>query len=149
MVMYRVHHFKSTQQQSRTTVQKQNQKQFHYRVINYPNLPMTVESVTLIARLLLMPVAQTLCRCENCTFKSRTLFIVEYYFALKPFAGVMRYWVHPDASTSYTHQNNTLHTIHTATVINIHIRRATENRGNVTNLIYIYQWNMSPGCGCM
>jgi hypothetical protein len=65
------------------------------------------------------------------------LFIVEYYFALKPFAGVMRYWVHPDASTSYTHQNNTPHTIHTATVINILIRRATENRGNVTNLIYI------------
>jgi hypothetical protein len=44
---------------------------------------------------------------------------------------------HPDASTSYTHHDNMLHTIHTATVINIHIQRGTENRGNVTNIINV------------
>jgi hypothetical protein len=30
-----------------------------------------------------------------------------------------------------------LHTIYAATIINIHMRRATENRGNVTNIIYV------------
>jgi hypothetical protein len=33
--------------------------------------------------------------------------------------------LHPNASTSDTHQDNTLHTIHTSTVINIHIQRAS------------------------
>jgi hypothetical protein len=45
--------------------------------------------------------------------------------------------LHLDASTSYMHQDNILHTIHRATVINILIRRATENRVNVTNIIYV------------
>jgi pterin-4a-carbinolamine dehydratase len=35
--------------------------------------------------------------------------------------------LHPDANTSYTHQDVTLHTIHAATVIHIHMRRPAEN----------------------
>jgi hypothetical protein len=44
-------------------VQKLNQKQVHPRVIDSPNLPRdTRVKITLVARPLLTPVAQKLCR---------------------------------------------------------------------------------------
>jgi hypothetical protein len=79
----------ATQQQPRITVQKWNQKQVHPRVIDSPSLSRdTRVKVILVARPLLTPAAQKLCRCEHSVLKSRTCIHPRTYFASKSFAGV-------------------------------------------------------------
>jgi hypothetical protein len=80
-VIYRVCHSKATQQQSRFTIQKWSKK-FHSRVIDSPNLPSdTGVKTILVSRPLLTPLAQKLWKLEH-------VFILEYYFASKPFSAL-------------------------------------------------------------
>jgi hypothetical protein len=70
-------------------VQKLNQKQVHPCVTDSPILPHDTQvKVTLVARLLLIPVAQKLCRCKHGVFMSRTCVHSQTLFALKLFAAV-------------------------------------------------------------
>jgi hypothetical protein len=68
---------------------KLNQKQVHPCVMLSPNLHRNTElKVTLVARPLLTPVAQKLCRCEHGVFTTKRMFILEHYFAPKSSAAV-------------------------------------------------------------
>jgi hypothetical protein len=54
-------------------VQRLNQKEIHPRIIDSPELAHDSRvKITLVARPLLMPDAQMLCRCERGVFTSRT-----------------------------------------------------------------------------
>jgi hypothetical protein len=75
--------------QSRTTVQKWNQKQVHPRVTDSPNLPHgTLVKVTLVARPLLTPVAQSCAGVNMVYSRAEHVLIPEHYFASKSFAAV-------------------------------------------------------------
>jgi hypothetical protein len=49
---------------------------------------------TLLARPLLASVAQKLCRWENGVFRSRCMFILKHYFALKSFAAIRETFIY-------------------------------------------------------
>jgi hypothetical protein len=71
------------------------------RVIDYDNLPRdTGVKVTLVARSLLTPAAQKLCRCK---VFSRRVLILKHYFASKSFAAVREAFskAYPDKEVAY------------------------------------------------
>jgi hypothetical protein len=64
--LYRVYHLKRSPETIIYYGTKLNQKQVHPHVMNCPNLPRdTGVKITFVARPLLTPVAQRLCRCEH------------------------------------------------------------------------------------
>jgi hypothetical protein len=88
LVLYLWNLLFKTQQKSRNTVQKSNKEQVHRRLRDFPNLPPATQvNVTLVARPLLTPVAQKLCRCEHGVFMSRT-----YVYSVHPIQMICGAW---------------------------------------------------------
>jgi hypothetical protein len=90
-----------------------------------------VTSCVLLGALLVLFYVKTIVGSFNTVCRSHTstswgyfpLIYIMRWSRFPLFSVAFRIWItlHPDTSTSHTHQDNTLHTIHTATVINIHV----------------------------